>query len=110
MSDKPIFLRRSFLNKEGHHELAGLLCQVDDYREEKHGNCFYGTYKISNCDRAIELAFDFNNEDELENNIFKLDTIVKDTTDMRDFLVSLRGEVEKFNEEKKIEKEKNKAQ
>lgn len=108
MIKERIHFERKFLNTEGYHELAGIVTQIDDMRKESWTSPFYGLYKISNCDRALELTLDFGNEEELNNTLYKMDTIISVTKAFRDKAASLREDIIKHHTEQKAKELKDK--
>lgn len=96
-----IHYERKFLNTEGYHELAGLVTQIDDMREDNWESPFYGMYKMSNCERALELTLDFDNEEDLNNTLHKMDTIISVTKAFRDKAESLREDIINYAVDKK---------
>lgn len=108
--DKVLFFKRAFLNKEGHHSNAALVCDVKSLIEEEgYRDPFWSHYKISGCSNTVELAMEFGNVEELDNTLYKLDTIISVTKDFRDYAATLRKDIENFVEKRKIEDEVEKA-
>ncbi len=85
-----IFTKRVFLNKEEHHFNAALVCYIEDKTKESYGNPFWGLYKISNCDRGIELSMDLGSEEDLNNTIYKLEQIINTTKQYKKALKKIK--------------------
>lgn len=107
--DKVVFFKRSFLNTDGHHSNAAIVCDIKDCREDDYGDPFWGHYKLSDCENNISLAVDLGSVGELDNTLFKLDTLISITQQFRDHAASLRKDVEEYEEKKRIEKEESEA-
>lgn len=63
------YYRRTFLNKG--KGVASLEIDFEDV---------YGSVKISDCNRAVSLSFDFSNKKEKDNSLFKINTLVTELT------------------------------
>jgi hypothetical protein len=105
-----IFTHRAFLNKPGFHSNASLSA---DITESEYGEGFYGTYKISDCSRTIELSIDLDTEDDLNNSIFKMDCLILAAEKFKEALVELKPKIIKAEKETierdRIRKEKKDA-
>ena len=101
--DKRLFTGRAFLNKEGYHSNASLVATITD---SEYGVGFYSTYKLTDCNRSVELSIDLDDLDEYDNTIEKLDHILKITQDFKDKIISLKPAlIEQIEEEKRKEEE-----
>lgn len=107
--NKVIFFKRSFLNTEKHHSNAAIVCDIKDCREDDYGDPFWSHFKLSDCDNHIQLSMDFGSIEELDNTLFKLDTILDITKQFRDKAASLRGDIEAWEEKNRLEKEEAEA-
>jgi hypothetical protein len=68
----PKFFIRRFLNKDPHYSVAAIVAKIDRYGDTE--------LRISDCNNSISLSLhggDHNREDEWDNNMYKLDTIVE---------------------------------
>lgn len=106
--DKVIFFKRSFLNTDKHHSNASIVCDIKDCRNDSYGGPFWTHFKLSDCDNHIQLSMDLGSIKELENTLFKLNTILDITKQFRDQAESLREDIKNWEEKKnKLEKERN---
>lgn len=99
---------RTFLNKKGFHSNASI---STDITESDYGLGFYGTFKISDCNRTIELSIDLDGKADYDNTIYKMNRIILAAESYKKALVKLRPKVityEKEGEARKLAK-KNKS-
>jgi len=87
---KNTYYCRTFLNKEGSHELAALLAELkllkrDPYTNEPvSGEMLFGTLVITDCTRSIRIILDVDTEEDKQNSLYKLDQILKAIGDLRE--------------------------
>jgi hypothetical protein len=90
------FYRRTFLNKKGSHELAALLAEVKFLKRDPYTNELlkeeipFGTLVITDCTRSIRILLDIGTKQERRNSIYKLDQILKNIADLREFITELQ--------------------
>jgi len=91
-NEKIVFFRREFLNSAGYHSIAAIHAEVNDYNENGIPDFRYGRFQvipptsiltISDCDRHITLELGFRSDEEQDNNLHKLDTLISVLTEMR---------------------------
>lgn len=63
------FYRREFLNLEGHHSHAHIIAASPKDRA-------YGSVSLMDCSEVINLSLEWRDEDEYENTLHKLDTLI----------------------------------
>ena len=108
-----IHFSRQFLNKDPHGSLAAIFVSIHDNswtesREKKeivHPR-IAGSIKISDCSRSIELDAYMNEPEDLENVIFKFDTLIIELTKARDAYQEAAVRLLNKNKPKKKEKKK----
>lgn len=66
------YYKRTFLNRG-----KGVASLEIDFEDT------WGTVKISDCNRAVSLSFDFSNKKEKDNSIFKINTLVSELTKLK---------------------------
>lgn len=86
---------RALLNSEGHHSTAAIVAEVEDTSvwpdgENGRGNEIqpwntepYCMLQIANCDRSILFDLSWSTEEERENALDKVDTLVETLTAFR---------------------------
>lgn len=79
--------KRALLNLPGHQSTAAIIAEVEDTRDWKSGKDGDGDrftawdspdycLQISDCDRSIKLDLAWQTEDERENALYKIDTMI----------------------------------
>jgi len=96
--------RADFINKHGFHEDASIFSTIvfEDFREAMDWS---SSLKIRDCDRTVSLSCWIHNQEDLDNLLFKVNTMVEHLTEYRDA-------VEKYGKEylersKQLEKAKD---
>lgn len=69
------YYRRIFLNRG-----KGVASLELDFEDS------YGTVKISDCNRAVSLSFDYSNKKERENSEFKLNKLISELSALKEKL------------------------
>lgn len=104
---KPIvFTYRTFLNKPGFHSNASLSA---DITPSEYGEGYYGTFKISDCNRTIELSIDLDTEAELNNTIYKMKCLISAAEKYKKAILKIKPEVIRLEKET-AEREKKKKE
>lgn len=98
--EKQLFSDRSFINKKGYHSNAAIVATIE--RHDFGDNGFYGTYKLSDCNRTVEISIDLDNLDEYENTLYKLDKILKITENFKKAVIGLKPEIKEIERKRKI--------
>lgn len=88
MSDGGRILRRSFLNRRGHHEGAYVLAEM------RRGAMSAGTLTISDCLRQVTLEFSRHDRAAVRNSIYKADVLLRTVGALRDELERNLGAAE----------------
>jgi hypothetical protein len=92
---------RAMLNQAGHESTAAMVAEVEDTRGWKEGCDGDGdeikskwalepdtVLRISDCDRAVGLSIQWDTEEDRENALFKVDTMIALLRDFRKGLVA----------------------
>lgn len=111
--EKKLFSDRSFLNKKGYHSNAAIIANIEtsSFGDEQ----FYATYKLSDCNRTIEMSIDLKDLESYENTLYKLNKILQVTENFKKAIVKLRPEIKegerqrKLREKKALEEEKEES-
>jgi len=104
--NKDIFNKRSFINKTGFHSNAALITNIE--RAEYSDGGFYSSYKLSDCNRTVEISIDLYNLKEYENTIYKLNKIIEITSSFKEAIINLKPEIVEIVKKRKL-KEKQRA-
>jgi len=86
---KIIYERRSFLNPNSSSisaisAIIELVTYQEDLKKEGLFDKFYAEFSMSDCNRIISLDF---NEDEYDNSIKKMNTIIETLTDFKESFI-----------------------
>lgn len=92
---------RAFLNKQGFHSNASIATDITD---SEYGNGYYGTFKISDCNRTVELSIDLDNKADYENTIYKMDRIIMAAENYKKAIIKLRPKIIAYEKEQKAKK------
>tara|TARA_R110000868_G_scaffold74337_5_gene214929 strand:+ start:394 stop:807 length:414 start_codon:yes stop_codon:yes gene_type:complete len=103
MKDKQVFSKRAFLNKEGYHSNASIVTSIEN--ASYGGGLFYGSLKISDCSKQIELAVDLESIEMLDNTLYKLSKIIDVVSAYRDALEVLKPKIKAREKKVRLEKE-----
>lgn len=76
------FQRKKFLNKDGYHSIAAIAVNLDDPLD----NFVTGSIQISDCSRIIELHLDLLSEKDIENSLYKLNSILEVCLQAKEYL------------------------
>ena len=98
---KYIHSYRTFLNKKGFHSNASISTDITD---SDYGEGFYGTFKLSDCNRTVELSIDLDNIEEYNNTIYKMYRIIKAAEDYKKALVKLRPKIVEYQKKQEAKK------
>ena len=101
--ESKVFSDRSFINKKGYHSNAAIIATIE--RHDFGDNGFYATYKLSDCNRTVEISIDLDTIEEYENTIYKLNKLLKVTENFKNKIISLRPEIKEKERLEKKEKE-----
>jgi hypothetical protein len=100
---------REWLNLPNHNTTASIVTKVNvdkEYKDDKLVGMYLGTtFNISDCDRKIALDFAVNNQENYDNSIYKLDTLINNIRKFKSGIIKARAiqlEVDKNN--KKLNK------
>ncbi|MCA1799746.1 MAG: hypothetical protein LC650_00445 [Actinobacteria bacterium] len=80
------YIRREFLNREGHHTLASILATILASKKEVK-TWMDAEIVITDCYRAITLEFDAYDKEDYENSVEKLDKLISTLTEFREAYV-----------------------
>lgn len=92
---REVYGGRALLNLPGYHSTAAIVAEVDNtsqrvitdeddgYRLKPEITC-----KITDCDSAVNIEFDVDTANQLENSLFKLDTMIEVLSSMREGLIA----------------------
>lgn len=103
---KHIFDKREFLNKEGFHSNAAIVTNIEKASYNDGG--FYVSYKLSDCNRTVELSIDIDSMKEYKNTMFKLSQLIETTQALKDKLEELKPTIKANIVKKKEERKRNK--
>lgn len=85
---------RALINLPGHHSTAAIIAEVDDTTgktvdPDDDGYQLVGEAicQITDCDNKVRIELDITTANQLENSLFKVDTIIETLLSMRDGLV-----------------------
>jgi hypothetical protein len=90
---------RALLNLPGHHSTATIVAEIEDTGgwtagKSRNGEDLTGynakpewTFTLSDCDKRVYLELDFGSENNLENNLYKIDTMLDALTKLREGVV-----------------------
>lgn len=103
--EKQIFSERSFINKKGYHSNAAITANIE--KSSFGDNGFYATFKLSDCNRTVEISIDLDDLDEYNNTLYKLDKILAVTEKFKKAVIKLKPEIKEIERKRKLrEKEK----
>lgn len=100
---RPVYGNRALLNLPGHHTTAAIVAEVENTANWPKGKSRRGnklssytatpkiTCTISDCTEQVNLEFDLDTEDKLENALHKVDTLIATLTEFREGL-EIEGE------------------
>ena len=91
---------RTFLNLEGFHSNASLSTYLS---KSAYGDGFYGEYKLADCTRTVEMSIDLANKDDYDNVMFKLENIIRITSELKEAIVMLKPGILAYEERRKKE-------
>ncbi len=86
---------RALLNLPGHHSTAAIIAEIEDTKDWQEGKDRNGrpvqgytaqpewTFTISDCSGSVNLELDFGTDNNLENNLHKIDTIINTLKEFR---------------------------
>jgi len=97
------YSNRTFLNLEGFHSNASLSTYLS---KSTYGDGFFGEYKLADCSRTVEMSIDLEDKEDYDNVMFKLDSIIRITTEFKDAIVKLRPDILAYAEKERLAKEK----
>lgn len=98
--DKQIFSERGFINKKGYHSNAAISATME--KNSFGDNGFYATYKLSDCNRTVEISIDLDNIEEYENTLYKLDKILSITEKFKAAVIKLKPEIKEIERKRKM--------
>jgi hypothetical protein len=90
---------RALLNLPGHHSTAAIIAEIEDTKPWGEGLARYGekpngynvvpniTCKITDCDSAINIEFDIDTANSMENSIHKIDCMIDNLRKLRKGLI-----------------------
>lgn len=88
-----VFGGRAFLNRPGHHGVAGIVAEVQDTSRWKEDRKYsewdaepHTTLELSDCSRVITLSIDWADAADRRNSLQKVDTLIKVLTAFREGL------------------------
>jgi hypothetical protein len=102
------FSNRAFLNKDGYHSNATLVVNIEYEASDDWSYPFYGSWRISNCERVLELSIDLNTIKDLNNTIYKMEKIIEVTSSFKDALERIKPKVIEYELKRKEDKKKEK--
>ena len=106
--DKPAFYSRKFLNKEGFESHAHIIFQVDkvDLRKTKYSDGLHGagSLSIADCSRHITLDLGWWSQEDADNSLHKLDTLIDDLLKFRKAWVEQADKAKVMRDRKKKRK------
>lgn len=84
MSEETVFHRRLFLNdKEGAAMVEAKLANHSYDRNGERAASYDGTLHLTDCNRSIDLSFDFYSKEDARMAIRKLDRLIETVEDLR---------------------------
>ena len=84
-----IYSRKEFLNLPGYHSMANIVCNIykDRWKEDnKEKVATNALFQLADCSRAINLSLTFDDIDDRENNLNKIDVLISVLQEMRTVL------------------------
>lgn len=105
--EKTLFAKSALLNIAGHNSTAAISATViHDYGDNPSVEL-----QLTDCYRAINYDFSLHEEEDRENTLYKLDTMIGILTEFRDAVgeACVKAEAVQAKREKKIRKAKKKA-
>lgn len=96
-----IFSHRSFLNKKGFHSNASI---STDITHSEYGEGFYGTFKISDCNRTVELSIDLDGKEDYDNTLYKMNKIIDAAEKYKKAIIKLRPSIIKYQKDQEAKK------
>ena len=103
MEDKKYYSARAFLNKKGYHSNAAVVTSIQKSKYDEDN--LYGFFKISDCNKTVELSIDLDTVEEVNNSLYKINKLIELSTKYRDAILAVKPMVSlKEKKEKNAEK------
>jgi hypothetical protein len=96
-----LFCRKDFLNRDYLGEDASIFSNIVIY-DSGYSD---GTLKIRDCDKTVRLDLDVRDDNQYDNTLHKINTMIEHLDDLKNFLVSKREYVQRVVEESKKKKD-----
>lgn len=91
---REVYGSRALLNLPGHHSTAAIVAEIDNTEDRLDINDADGyviqptiTCKITDCDNSVNIEFDVNTANQLENSLHKVNTMIEALRAMREGFV-----------------------
>ena len=78
-----IYSGKNFINKPFFHSDGSIYTQVTVYRDREYCDLNISC-KIRDCERTVGLAFSANDDKDYQNSLYKIDTIIRNLTNLKE--------------------------